>query len=558
MWSDAAPLAQLMRVAPKKAKIAAVPTGKAVAVLGGLMLVTLTLGCSSSGNQLAGTGGRGGQTGGTGGQGSGGNAQTTTETITLVQKGNPQIDILFVLDNGSSGTQMQQKLSNQLPSFLDVLEGLPTPLDLHVAITTTDLGAPSDVMDKIGCTAQGDNGGFRSAPSGTCSTTLMNGATFLADDGNGVTNFTDPIASVLQCISLVGDSGCGFHQPLAAAARALGADNVVNGVATPPATNDGFLRSDASLAIIFLTNQDDCSAPAGTELFSLNGGQDNLSNSLGPMQLYRCNQYGHLCKDPASSNPQALIMPPLKPPSDAQGTTSEPTLDLTDCQDNDTATGLLTPVTNFVADIKALKKNPDSQIMVAAIVAPATPYTVNWVPAAGGQNTQPGELWPEIEHSCGQKGGDDVNPELTVTTTDTSFGDPGVRLAGFANGFADSLVASTCDASYAAAARAIATKIGQLPSNGGCLTGTIELTADGQPNCTAVALVPDPSGATKSVPYANCVESDNTAPCWTSAAGAANCVGVTFAVTEAPSAPSSSVLISCEVCQPGASVPGCP
>jgi peroxiredoxin len=33
MWSDAIPVAHLMRVAPKKAKIAAVSTGKAVAVL---------------------------------------------------------------------------------------------------------------------------------------------------------------------------------------------------------------------------------------------------------------------------------------------------------------------------------------------------------------------------------------------------------------------------------------------------------------------------------------------------------------------------------------------
>jgi hypothetical protein len=554
MWSYAIPVAPLMRVAPKKAKIAAVSTGRTIAILRALTLGALTLGCSSCGNQLAGTGGHGG----TGGQGGAGNAPTTTETITIAEKGNPKVDILFVLDNGSSSTEIKQKLYLQMPLFLNVLKGLPTQLDLHIAVTTTDLGAPGDVTDKIVCTAQGDNGAFQSAPRGTCTnTTLMNGATYLADDGNGVTNFTDPIASVLQCISMVGGSGCGFRQPLAAAVRALGADYVVNGVPTPVETNVGFLRPDAYLAIIFLTEYDDCSVPVLTELFSLNGGEQNLANPLGPIAHYRCNQFGHLCKDPASSSPQALIMPPLEPPSDAQGTPAMPTLDLTDCQDDDQGTGLLIPVSTLVFQIKALKADPDHQIIVSSISGPPTPYSVAWLPASGGQNTQPGELWPQIEASCGAAG-ENVNPKSTMNPTDGSAGEPGVRLAAFVNGFSDNVLASVCDASYASTAQAIATKVGQLPSNGGCLTGTIELTATGQPNCTAVAQVPDSSGATKRVPYANCEANGGTAPCWTSVTGAASCAGVTFAVTDAPGAPSSLVTVSCQVCNPGASIPGCP
>jgi len=557
MWSDAVPGARLMRLASKKANIRTMSTGKTIALLTATF-GALALGCSSSGNQLAGTGGQGAKAAGTGGQGGGGNSQTTTETITLGQKGNPQVDILFVLDNGSSTTEMQQKFSAQMPQFLNVLKGLPTPLDLHIAVATTDMGVPSDVMASLMSTAQGDNGAFQSTPRGTCtSTTLTNGATYLTDDGDGVTNFTDPIASVLQCISLVGDKGDGIIQPLAAAARALGADNVLNGVPTPPATNVGFLRPDAYLAIIFLVEQDDCSVPAGTKLFSLNGGEQNLTNPLGPISLYRCNEFGHLCKDPASSDPQALIMPPLNPPPDARRTGSTPTLDLTDCQDNDQGTGLLTPVSTFVSQIKALKADPDHQIIVSSISAPPAPYTVAWVPAPSGSDTQPGELWPEIEHSCGAAGGDDVNPEATMNPTDGSTGDPGVRLAAFVNGFSDSVLASICDPSYAAAAAVIATKIGQLPNSETCLSGLIQTTATGAPNCTVVAQVPNASGATKSVPYASCQANDDTAPCWTLSTGAPNCDGQTVALVESPSAPSSSVAVSCQVCNPGAAVPGC-
>ena len=105
----------------------------------------------------------------------------------------------------------------------------------------------------------------------------------------------------------------------------------------------------------------------------------NLSNALGPIANYRCNQFGHLCTDPASG---ATSAPPLDPSADAQGTTAAPTLDLTSCISNDT-NGLLTPVARFVSDIRALKPDPDKQIVVGAITAPATPYSVAWLPASG-------------------------------------------------------------------------------------------------------------------------------------------------------------------------------
>ena len=240
-------------------------------------------------------------------------------------------------------------------------------------------------------------------------------------------------------------------------ARALGADG-----APPPAQNADFLRPDAELAIVLLTNEDDCSAPANTTLYSLLAGQQNIANPLGPIANYRCNQFGHLCNDPASATPTAFIAPPLNPPTDAQGTTTAPTLNMTNCESNDSGTGLLTTVASLVAGIKALKADPDDQIVVGAISPPASPYTVAWVPESGGQNTEPGELWPQIEHSCGPIGGDDVNPLSTMPSTDGSFGDPGVRIAQWVHAFGDNgIVTSICDADYARALPIIANKINE-------------------------------------------------------------------------------------------------
>ncbi len=540
-------------------------TGNRAALLAASALCAAAFGCNPAPNRvetgLGGSGATGGNlgTGGTpaagGSVASGGlvagNSPTTRKTVTLGGSPDTKVDILFVLEDWSGETERQQKLSNQIPLFTSVLKSPTVPLDLHIAVVSTDMGAPSNVQTALGCTAIGDGAQFRSAPTGLCTdTTLQIGATYLADDGIGTTNFTGSIADVLQCISFLGHEGCGFGQPLAAAAHALGADNVVGGVPTPPASNAGFLRPDAALAIIFLADQDDCSAPAGTALFSLDGEQ-NLTNPLGPLQHYRCNQFGHLCRDPASGD---LVVPPLDPPVDAQGTPTAPTLDLAGCKDNDQGTGLLTPVSQFVTDIRALKTDPDNQILVTGIVAPTSPYSVAWVPAAGAQ---PGELWPEVEHSCGAPGGDDVNPEAAKTTTDGSFGDPGVRIAQFVDAFPQSLLASICNASYASAAQTIATRIARLPGNQNCLTGPIQVDGYGQPACTVTATVANASGAWLTVPYPNCNENENLIPCWTLANGTGSCDGQAFVINDIPGQPSESVTATCSFCKPGVSASGC-
>jgi MYXO-CTERM domain-containing protein len=367
------------------------------------------------------------------------------------------LDILFMIDNSSSMTSTQMKLLTQDPSFMTVLENLPNGLpNIHVAVVSSDMGAPGDSTSAIECTTTGDNGVFQSTPRGTCTnTTLASGATFISNV-NGEANYTGNLTDVFGCIAQLGQNGCGFEHQLAAVARALGADG-----SPPPTQNVGFLRDDAELAIVLLTNEDDCSAPSNTTLYSLNSGQQNIANPLGPIANYRCNQFGHLCMDPASAAPTALIAPPLNPPADAQGTATAPTLNMTNCESNDTGSGMLTSVADLVAGIKALKADPDNQIVVGAIAPPVTPYTVAWIPESGGQNTQPGELWPLIEHSCGEARGDDVNPLATQLIDDGSFGDPGVRIAQWVHAFGtNGVVASICDADYSISFQTIADKIG--------------------------------------------------------------------------------------------------
>ena len=441
-------------------------------LLGAWAAIAVTVGCNGSQPLTpSGTGGSGGATGGRAGGsgGANGGAGGTGGTTVTGPFGN-NVDILMMIDDSSSMTEMQQKLYLQLPTFIQSLQNLPSPPSLHLAVVSSDMGAPGDSASSIGCSAAGDQGEFQSSPQSnstlnppvTCTNTTIATPPGAADsnhtfitDADMMPNFTNPnITAVLQCIAFLGDKGCGFEHQLASIDRALGAD----GLGPAPSTNAGFLRPNAYLVIVILTNEDDCSAPANTELYSLNAGQQNVANPLGPIANYRCNQFGHLCTDPVSG---VSGEPPLQPPSDAMMTGTTPTLDLTNCTSNDT-NGLLTPVARFVSDIKALKPDPDNQIIVASIAAPATPYTVAWLPGQGGQNTKQGELWPQIEHSCGPVGGDDVNPKATQNPTDNSFGDPGVRIAQFVKAFPNGVQGSICDVNFATTMAAVASKIGQL------------------------------------------------------------------------------------------------
>jgi hypothetical protein len=478
---------------------------------------------------------------------------TATLTANVTQKINNNIDILFMIDNSSSMTSMQQKLLAQLPTFMQVLQALPNGLpNVHIAVVSSDMGAPGDSVSSIGCTQYGDDGGFQSAARGACtSTTLSSGSNFISNVDN-MPNFTDPIEKVFQCIALLGSTGCGFEHQLASIDRALGAD----GNAAPD-SNANFLRDNAYLGIVLLTNEDDCSAPPNTQLFSLNGQQQGTMNPLGPIANYRCNQFGHLCKDPGGN----MVQPPLTPP----GGNGTPTETFTDCVSNDSGNPqqqTLTPVTKFVSDIKSKKTDPDNQILFAAITAPADPYTVEWVPPASPPPGTSGQLWPQIMHSCGAKGGDDVNPASTMNTTDGSFGDPGVRITQFVKSFPNYFVSSICDASYAQSMTAIATKLGALIKPN-CITGKIQSDSNGHPLCTVVNHLTSANSTTATdVNIPNCDTNNNTAPCWTLEANAAACPkgGVALKLNQdaaAMNAASLNSTVDCSLCLPGSTAPGC-
>jgi hypothetical protein len=273
----------------------------------------------------------------------------------------------------------------------------------------------------------GKNGIFQYTPRGNCTaTTLAAGATYISDVG-GVRNYTGNLEDVFTCIAALGEAGCGFEHQFAAITRALGADGYA-----PPFENEGFLRPDALLAIVLLTNEDDCSASPGVPLFDT-GSNTNIASQLGPPANFRCNEFGHMC---GGMHPSRLA-----PNNDVTAM-----VNYSVCSSND-GEGYLLSALDTANRIKALKPDP-SQVIVAAIAGPPVPYKVTWkAPASADSSCGAASCpWPVIAPSC--------------TAPDGSFADPAVRIAALAGQFgSNGLVLPICATDLAPSLQLVAATI---------------------------------------------------------------------------------------------------
>lgn len=432
------------------------------------------------------------------------------------------LDLLFMIDDSFSMRPLQQKLVAQFPSFIQVLEGLPGGLpSLHLAVVSSDLGAGAySESDIPNCRHGGDQGVFQSAPRGTtCAQGMLNaGQTFISNVG-GQANYTGDLSDVFSCIAAIGDMGCGFEHQLASVSRALGADGF-----PAPAANANFLRSSANLAVVLVTNEDDCSAPFNSMVFD--PASRFVSDTLGPLASFRCNEFGHLCGG---------ARPPRTPAGGAQDLSGT-------CHSAED--GVLTRISTFVAQLKALKADP-SQVIVSAIAGPATPYVVSQTTPTLKDDPS---MWPMINHSCTQADGTNGDPAIRISDWVSAFGSKGSFL-------------SICNESFEPALKTIAASVGSsldLP----CLDSRVLDTSLGpnglQPDCVFVDHVTDAGGMRVDTPLSSCAQTGNVAPCWTIAADARCGSGqlVTFKRAAGASADVTTTA-TCQVCSANDARPGC-
>ncbi len=290
---------------------------------------------------------------------------------------NRNLDILFVVDDSPSMLDKQLNIKNNFPKFIEVLNtiqgGLP---DVHIGVVSSDVGtkgtqdaAPGPAIGQIGqggCSGTGKNGNLQVGGAGS---DLQNGAVYISDikqtDGSRLKNYNGDLSAVFGKLASLGAGGCGFEQHLFAMRRAL-ENNPANAT---------FLRPDAFLAVIFIADEDDCSFSKSTLL-----GPE--SPSMGPLQSFRCNRFGHTCQV-GGRNEQEM---------NSVGTKGQ-------CSPNENSQ-FLEKVSSFVDFLKKLKgeENKD-KVIVAGIMGTIEPYQVELRPPPGGGAPQ-----PAVAHSCSYTG----------------------------------------------------------------------------------------------------------------------------------------------------------
>ncbi len=369
-----------------------------------------------------------------------GRVEFTTYPVNL----NRNIDILFVIDDSVSMFDKQENLKRNFPRFINVLEtiqgGLP---DVHLGVVSSDMGTSSTQE------APGPNVG---TGTGSCSGTGKAGklqtysapvnGSFIFDikqmDGSRSTNYTGTLSDAFTAMASAGAAGCGFEQHLSAMKAALDGTNI---------ENDGFLRPDAFLAVIFLADEDDCSMSHNALL-----GTD--TNLLGLRQSFRCNRFGHICDVDGSNSDEMNIV----------GTKDQ-------CHPT-SSTQYLENIDYYENFLNSLKPPDSGQVIVAGIMGEYTAdttYAVELrVPPGSGQTTPV----QAVAHSCSYEGAS--GPEVA---------DPAVRIQDFLNRFPNRSTSTTiCNNDLSDGLVLIANLLKTVIGDP-CINGTL---ADADPNTAGI------------------------------------------------------------------------
>lgn len=297
---------------------------------------------------------------------------------------NRDIDIVFLIDKSPTMADEQMALTEAFPEFMNILSqiegGKP---NLHIGVISQDIGAGGGAVGG-NCSGSGDNGNLLAIPRiPGCTPPSGN---FIQDiegplpGSPRITNYNNPdsndalLADTFECIATLGPSGCGFEQHLGSLKKALVDNTGAGGV------NSQFLRPNAFLAIIIISDEDDCTA-YNPQIFDPNNMQ------VGPLADFRCFEWGWVCDE---------------------GTMRRTTGTYTNCRPRDDSPYLTKP-DDFVDAIKGLKADPRN-IIVSTIIGPSAQTPDPAVPITRVRIATEMNNVPQLEPSCGMVGAQNAFP----------------------------------------------------------------------------------------------------------------------------------------------------
>jgi hypothetical protein len=401
------------------------------------------------------------------------------------------IDILFVIDNSASTADKQAQFATNFPMFITALDssniGRP---NLHIGVTSTSVSVGNSNFG-ANC-ANGDDGLLQNMARGTGCTAPT--GRYIIDIANGMgsgapvcgTNRTcnyagETLAQAFTCIAQLGQGGCGFEAQLEAMKRALDGSHPENA---------GFVRNGAFLAVVILTDEDDCSISDSNTLMNL------PMASAGPGD-FRCQPaYAYKC-DTAISTSGGGTYNNCSPAPTAASYLHDP-IDYYN---------FLTIGLNGMPPIKNAQ-----QTVVALIGGGQQPSMANPNPPPNGSVIMTGAINMPFQQPLA------LLPSCTATVNGNfAIARPALRIYDFVQQFGDhGLFETICQADYSQALTNIANLLFNAISP--CLEGPVDPT-DIDPNnpglqldCTVSDVVNEGTSMQTSTPIPPCKMSSATMP----------------------------------------------
>jgi hypothetical protein len=221
-------------------------------------------------------------------------AVTKCQSSTIVPEV-PKTDILFVVDDSGSMAAEQTLLGAGFAQFIDRLATLPVKGSFQIGVTTTSVDFPVTDTSAQGYTLQTTYPSGQPYPRGA----------LVATSGKKLLDASSP--TLVQDFSAnvnVGTSGSGKEQGLRAALLAV-TDRVADG------SNAGLLRPGARLAIILVSDEDDCSDPATPPAIIYSPGADRCHTSADQAKLPPVQTYLDAFQQPLGGEKRDLIIAEL-------------------------------------------------------------------------------------------------------------------------------------------------------------------------------------------------------------------------------------------------------
>lgn len=189
-------------------------------------------------------------------------------------EGCKKVDLLFVIDDSGSMSDQQNKLTDAFPSFMETIHEQLVQMkgvDYRVGVLSTDMAGP-DLCIFISC-GQGHRGRLQhTADRLDCNQ---------VPDGKWIdVGPVDIVSEQFRCIASM-DGGEFSEMPLEALRAGL-----FDRVEDPEAYNSGFLREDALLVLVLITDEDDQSVMNVPDTWDLFQGPGKPTPVIEYQQLF--------------------------------------------------------------------------------------------------------------------------------------------------------------------------------------------------------------------------------------------------------------------------------